>query len=461
MSLNPRKRTCDVGWTSNPAPKAPRIAGPYASSLAYAHASRPDIDSHSATLATNIQYASAILPVTQPNLASAVQHSANIRQTVPEHFPAGASQYHPAYKPTPISLASTHPYMPAVVPKPRTYKPCILHGPHPDSRIGQNFHWLPYPLGLLPYDSWYKLHYPPDVHPSLPFRCPVCRVERKVTPHMRKVFLVAERLAWDEGQMPVHDKYMNEQLNWAVNYDVGILDVFDENLDQHPGGKYSNRDKFYPYRNEHETMLALKLIFMTEDITEVTWALWIDTQLDMQKIFGHDEELKSKPRQKASNPSTEPRRPPKAEVQSVIYPKTPEIETIDLTMSPDRVPNAIVAKEKRVGLQVPSPSSSDKPGQKRKESFGANSLALPQTRTVPWKGLGTAPVAELPKPPCYPDHTKRITSYRTLQDFYSLLDRIEPTSFVGALFLEAYAEKLRDDMCRSCWFRHNVNLDLF
>jgi hypothetical protein len=51
----------------------------------------------------------------------------------------------------------------------------------------------------------------------------------------------------------------------------------------------------------------------------------------------------------------------------------------------------------------------------------------------------------------------RIISYRTLQDFYALLDKIERTSHVGALFLEAYAERLRDDMCKDCRFKHNVH----
>lgn len=52
-------------------------------------------------------------------------------------------------------------------------------------------------------------------------------------------------------------------------------------------------------------------------------------------------------------------------------------------------------------------------------------------------------------------------SYKTLQGFYKLLDKIERTSYVCAKFLEAYAEKLRDDLCKDCWFKRNVNLDLY
>lgn len=45
---------------------------------------------------------------------------------------------------------------------------------------------------------------------------------------------------------------------------------------------------------------------------------------------------------------------------------------------------------------------------------------------------------------------------QTLHDFYSVLDKVERTSPMGAKFLEAYAERLRDEACKDCWFRHNV-----
>jgi len=59
-----------------------------------------------------------------------------------------------------------------------------------------------------------------------------------------------------------------------------------------------------------------------------------------------------------------------------------------------------------------------------------------------------------------PDTDMQITSFRTLQDFYMLLDQIERTSFVGARFLEAYAERLGTDLCPDCWVKHNVNLSV-
>lgn len=82
---------------------------------------------------------------------------------------------------------------------------------------------------------------------------------------------------------------MNEELNWAVNYELGILDPCIEDPEQIFGGKKSLVNKFHPYQNEHEVKLALKLIFITQDMTETTWALWIGTQMHLQDLFDEDE----------------------------------------------------------------------------------------------------------------------------------------------------------------------------
>jgi hypothetical protein len=48
-------------------------------------------------------------------------------------------------------------------------------------------------------------------------------------------------------------------------------------------------------------------------------------------------------------------------------------------------------------------------------------------------------------------------SYRTLPEFYSMLDKIERTSYVGARYLEAYAEYLQNtDSCSNCWFKKRM-----
>jgi hypothetical protein len=107
---------------------------------------------------------------------------------------------------------------------------------------------------------------------------------------MRKLFLVAERLSWDDKLVSRLDKDLNEELNWTVNYELGILEPFVEDAEQVPGGKNSREDKFYPYKNEHEMKVAFKLIFMTENITPVAWSLWIGAQLGFQDLLGRDED---------------------------------------------------------------------------------------------------------------------------------------------------------------------------
>lgn len=324
---------------------------------------------------------------------------------------------------------------------PAGYKPAVLHRPHPNSKLCENFHWVPYPLGLMPYDSWHRLHHRDDAQPPLPYRCPVCKAERKVVAHLRKAFLVAERLSWDDKIVSVHDKDLNEELNWKVNYELGILDPSVEDPEQILGGKHSRANKCYPYKNEREMKLALKLIFMTEDITETTWALWIGTQLDMQKAMDSDPDAGISATAVARSSQWTPR--------DVVPRNASElIETIDLTSSPDIALDLTTGQSH--GLPTP-PSSLPKATENLSEVptyHGAFSSAA--SRATPTT-----------KSPLVPALPQRIESYKTLQDFYTLLDKIERSSYVGALFLEAYAEKLRDDMCKSCWFKQNINLDLF
>lgn len=88
----------------------------------------------------------------------------------------------------------------------------------------------------------------------------------------------------------MHDKSLKEELNWVVDYGLGILDPFVEDPDQVLGGKRSRTNSFYPYANEYEMRLAFEYIFMTEDVTEAAWALWIATQLSLQKMLGGENE---------------------------------------------------------------------------------------------------------------------------------------------------------------------------
>ncbi|KAF1929939.1 uncharacterized protein M421DRAFT_380901 [Didymella exigua CBS 183.55] len=199
-----------------------------------------------------------------------------------------------------------------------------------------------------------------------------------------------------------------------------MLDPFIEDPQQLPGGKHSRINGFHPYANEHEMTLAFKYIFTTEDIAETTSSLWIGTQLDFQAMLAGDEQ------------QTPPKKPRLQEdglkiLDSRSRPvrsKTPEA-TIHLTDLP------------------PPPSKSKATG----------GLPTPPDR------YESVAVAAPPSQPPFVDYKRRSVSYTTLQDVYGLLDRIERTSYVGALFLEAYAERLRDDYCKACWLKRNVNLD--
>ena len=67
-------------------------------------------------------------------------------------------------------------------------------------------------------------------------------------------------------------------------------------------------------------------------------------------------------------------------------------------------------------------------------------------------------------PPPPPDASTSVeghpgASFETLTEFYSSFDKLERLSPMGARFLEAYAEKLREDVCKDCWFEHKVLSD--
>jgi len=212
--------------------------------------------------------------------------------------------------------------------------PAVFHRPHPNSKLCENFHWVPYPLGLIPYDSWHKLHSRDNVMPMAPFRCPVCKAERKLAAHMRKVFLVAERLSWNDRLVSGRNKGLNEELNWKVDFELGILDPFVEDPEQISGGKHSRANKCYPYKNEREMKLVLKFIFMTETITETTWALWIGTQTDMQKAMDPDQHTRIAATTVAKASHWSPRD---------VAPRNGSelVETIDLAPSPDPAPQLV------------------------------------------------------------------------------------------------------------------------
>jgi hypothetical protein len=158
----------------------------------------------------------------------------------------------------------------------------------------------------------------------------------------------------EAGQVSSHDKDLNEELNWKVNYELGTLDPFVEDAEQVQGGKHSKSNKWYPYKNGHEMKLALKFIFMTEDVTKMTWALWIGTQLHFQDMLDGEQDngLPAIP----SRPESEVQLSEGASKRSKsTHRKTPDlIETIDLTVSPG---SASESKKYKAHKLPPPPSS--------------------------------------------------------------------------------------------------------
>jgi hypothetical protein len=186
-------------------------------------------------------------------------------------------------------------------------------------------------------------------------------------------------------------------------------------------------------------------LFMTESLTGASWALWIGMQLDIEKM------LSGCIRTDASSSGTisGQSEPPLTEGGAR---KT----RADITVSPDRASDPAV---KSSGLPTP-PGSFDNNVTSGKHVTENSTSTQSSDRTQ--KRVVTAIESTMDPSPSFAfSDSKRIVSYTTLQNFYALLDRIERTSYVGALFLEAYAEKLRDDMCKDCWFQHNFNLDKF
>ena len=253
-----------------------------------------------------------------------------------------------------------------------------------------------------------------------------------MTAHMHKLFLVAERLTWEDDLLSVHDKELNANLNLKINNELGIQWPIVNDPVHLPGGKYSKMNKFHPYYNEHEMMLALELLSTTESLTEASWSLWLGMQLYAEKIWGAGETTGSL----------------SSETMAGEHMRAPNTTSHDCVSERPRHTS---------GLLTPPLSSEKEPVR------GNASLKTSTTPVLPIHAAISAMQHShsATNATTSSSRSNRIVSYRSLQDFYTLLDQIERTSYAGALFLEAYAERLRDDMCKDCWFAHNVRLDVF
>lgn len=266
------------------------------------------------------------------------------------------------------------------VAKPIPSLPRMKYSKHKDSKVGEDFHSVPYPLSLLPKTSWQALN-----QGEADATCSSCGKARQASAHHRKLFLVAERLSWELGTVSYSARSQNEEALWACNAELGIFEPAVDDEEVVIGGRRSRDDEYYPYQGEVEVEFAMKLVASAEVLSDASWTLWkrmIEKAMAMLQGSREGADSERHPEIHHSSPRRSPR-------------KNGE-QPMDL---------------------LPTPPSSN---------------------------VNDNPTAKVVAP--------RICSYDTLQDFYSLLDKIERTSPMGARFLKAYADRLHTETCSSCWF---------
>ena len=295
------------------------------------------------------------------------------------------------------------------------YRPRPKYNIHPNSGVGANFHSVPYPLSLLPFKSWQALHNE-NIKGVV---CSSCALSRPITPHQRKLCLVAERLTWENQSVSTANRNKNEEALWAVNAELEIYEPAVEDEEVVVGGRQSKGDVWYPFANDDEAGIVMQIIEKADLLSERSWGIW-KMMLDQSQ-------------QESSEGASEA--------------AVPQSQSGDVPPAHGRPP-----------LGEISPNS-------RWHSSAAHTANAKGKQPAIWQvtdPFTRIPKAALPTPPSSAIEQKRGPSpapqskIDTLQDFYTVLDKLERTSPMAARFLEAYAERLRDEVCKDCWFKHNV-----
>ncbi|KAK7620291.1 hypothetical protein IWX50DRAFT_617336 [Phyllosticta citricarpa] len=296
----------------------------------------------------------------------------------------------------------------------------------------------------------------------------MCR-QRRPPPstHRRKLFLVAERLSWEKGRMPLALLERNQEMTWEVNFQLGIYEPFVEDLDQVPGGKKSQENPVYPFENASDFSSVMLLVTKGEDLTEASYDMW-QRLLDIVHYSpGPNDVVETHECPgPADAPSVHQTSGPKCSLKNLHekdeddLPTPPGSSQLNprqamqrATLSPS---NSKKSLEKIGRVIQPTPPPSSQPGSDLPSGIPTEPPGL-LAQTPPSSSAGTmlsltpktedaGTIDEMPiRPP-----------RRTLPEFYALLDMIERTSYVGAQFLEAYAEGLQNDYCNDCWFTFNI-----
>ncbi|KAE9989146.1 hypothetical protein EG328_000078 [Venturia inaequalis] len=175
----------------------------------------------------------------------------------------------------------------------KTFEPKKLYTKHSESGVGDNYHSVSYPLALIPYSSWFVLHHGKGGKRNHQYTCSKCSKKRaRITPHERKLFLVAERLSWHgfRGIVPAEEKALNEEQLWAVNFELGITDpAIEDPSSLVAGGKNSQANPFYPFQTEAEMEAALALLRHTNRLSELSFNMWLPTLDSMSMVINETE----------------------------------------------------------------------------------------------------------------------------------------------------------------------------
>ncbi|KAK4502611.1 hypothetical protein PRZ48_006037 [Zasmidium cellare] len=290
---------------------------------------------------------------------------------------------------------------------PKIHHPKQIYKNHPKSGVGKDFHSVPYPLSLLPKKSWEALNNG-EAEGAV---CAKCDKPRPSTPHQRKLYLVAERLSWEIGATSSAARSSNEVALWAVNAELDIFEPAVDDDEVKIGGRNSRQNEWYPFQSEVEAEMAMGVVARADVLSGESWKSWKENI---------DRTLRRSMEADKSGTKAQP---------------------VDLDAGDMRRPHS-----GRSALKDLSPNSRQRQSPRK---HGKEPVRPAASLPTPPSSGGIEPLGEDSEelPAC---------SFKTLSDFYGLLDKIERTSPMGAKYLEAYAERLRKELCKDCWFEDSI-----
>lgn len=254
---------------------------------------------------------------------------------------------------------------------------------------------------------------------------------------------------------------MNEGMLWETNHKLSITEpvmLADESYT--PGGVCSKDNEWYPFKSEEEFDAAMELVERADCLSPASWALWLTVkdytlaprQANKSTVGPNvEKDVQTPPAQPAKHVDTTLPTPP----ASGLFDDEDFLETLDkkgISDDVEETPHVTILRHAKQAWMIEikelaSSGLASKAAVLALHPFGPRKSYLATTFEP------TTP----PSPPVEPSQSNSIITFRTLVRFYELLDTIERTSYVGARFLEAYAEYLSKDVCRDCWAKRCID----